>query len=198
MFSRKHDTLVYSSLTLLNCHGTSRENLFYLCKLPFFVAQGASASCLEPALNAIKMKDMPTVTPRNAQARMIRISSGVSLVLNTGLIQVIATDGTCVCADGPRPHSYCIPLLDFKTLAKFVFALQKVNQNCSLLASKALHTRRATIRALTFCLSLFSCCTSTSMASASSAMAVTAPCEPSSYRQSTRIRNHVFACSTND
>ena len=81
------------------------------------------------------MKDVPTVSPSNAQARMICISSGVSLVLNTGLIQVIAANGTCVCADGPRPHSYCIPLLDFKPLAKLVFALHKVSQNCSLVAS---------------------------------------------------------------
>ena len=133
-----YDTLVYkqySSLTLLHCHGASRKNLFYLCKFPFFVAQGASASCLEPALNAVKMKDMPTVTPCNAQARMICISSGVCLVLNTGLVQVITANGTCVRADGPRPHSYCIPFFDLKTLAKLVFALHKVNQNCSLMAS---------------------------------------------------------------
>ena len=81
------------------------------------------------------MKDMPTVTPCNAQAWMIRISGGISLVLNTWFVQVITANGTCVCADGPRPHSYCVPFLDFKTLAKLVFALHKVNQNCGLMAS---------------------------------------------------------------
>lgn len=121
-----YGTAAYST-ALLHCHGASRKDLFYLCKLPFFVAQGASTSCLEPALNAVKVKDMPTVTPCNAQARMICISCGVSLVLNTRLIQVVAADCTCVCADSPGPHSYCIPFLDFKSLAKFSFALHKVS-----------------------------------------------------------------------
>ena len=40
------------------------------------------------------------------------------LVLNAGLIQVVPADGACVGADGPRPHSHCIPLLDLKSLSR--------------------------------------------------------------------------------
>jgi hypothetical protein len=41
----------------------------------------------------------------------------VGLVLYAWLVQVVPADGTCVGADGPRPHGHCIPLLDLKALA---------------------------------------------------------------------------------
>lgn len=67
-------------------HGTTRKNFFYLGKLPLLVAKRAGTPCLEPALNAIQVKNMSTITPSNTQSRMISITSGVGLVLNARLI----------------------------------------------------------------------------------------------------------------
>ena len=44
---------------------------------------------------------------------------GTHLVLDAWLIEVIAADGAGVCANGPRPHRHCIPLLDLKTFSRF-------------------------------------------------------------------------------
>jgi len=70
----------------LHRHGTTRKNFFYLGKLPLLVAKRTGTPCLEPALNAIQVKNMSTITPSNTQSRMISITSGVGLVLNTRLI----------------------------------------------------------------------------------------------------------------
>jgi len=70
----------------LHRHGTTRKDFFYLGKLPLLVAKRTGTPCLEPALNAIQVKDMSTITPSNTQSRMISITSGVGLVLDTRLI----------------------------------------------------------------------------------------------------------------
>ncbi len=70
----------------LHRHGTTRKDFLYLGKLPLLVAKRTGTPCLEPALNAIQVKDMSTITPSNTQSRMISITSGVGLVLDTRLI----------------------------------------------------------------------------------------------------------------
>lgn len=41
---------------------------------------------------------------------------GVGLVLDAGLVEIVAADGTGVGANGPRPHCHSIPLLDLEPL----------------------------------------------------------------------------------
>lgn len=77
---------------------------------------------------------MPTITPCNTQARMISITSGIGLVFNTRLIQVVTADCARVCADSPRPHGYSVPFLDLKSLAKFVLALHIMKMSICAIA----------------------------------------------------------------
>jgi hypothetical protein len=44
----------------------------------------------------------------------------VGLVLDAGLVEVVAADGARVCADGPAPHRDRVPLFDLKALAALI------------------------------------------------------------------------------
>lgn len=50
------------------------QDALNLCKLPLLVAEGAGAACLEPALDAVQVEHVATHTPRDAQARVVRVT----------------------------------------------------------------------------------------------------------------------------
>jgi hypothetical protein len=94
---------------------TTGQNLFNFSILPLLVAQRASATSLEPSLNAVKMEDVAASAPCDRKAGMIFITCWICGVIYAGLVEVIAADSACVRTDGPGPHSHCVPLLDFET-----------------------------------------------------------------------------------
>lgn len=60
---------------------------------------------------------MATGTPGNAQPWVVVVPSGIGLIIDTRLIQIVSTDSAGVRADGPRPHGDGIPFLDFEALS---------------------------------------------------------------------------------
>jgi hypothetical protein len=64
----------------------------------------------------------PAICP-TAGGRRDQRTCGVGLILYTWFVEVVSADGTGVCADGPAPHCYSAPLLDFKALAALSLAL---------------------------------------------------------------------------
>jgi hypothetical protein len=82
---------------LVHRHGAAREDLLDLGELPLFVAERARAPGLEPALDAVEVEDVAAHAPRDAEAGVVRIARGVGLVLDAGLVQVVAADGARVC-----------------------------------------------------------------------------------------------------
>ena len=61
-------------------------------------AERAVASSAKPFRDAVEVEDVSTVPPRDAQTVLAR-RRGVGLVLDAGLVQAVAADGTRVRAD---------------------------------------------------------------------------------------------------
>lgn len=83
--------------------GSCGQNLLYLCEVPLLVAQRACTSSLKPALNAVQVEHVSAVPPSDAQTGVVLVACGIGLVLDAGLVQVVAADRAGVSTDGSGP-----------------------------------------------------------------------------------------------
>lgn len=88
-------------------------NALDLGKIPLLVAEGADTPGLQPALDAIEVKDVAAVSKGYRQTVVVG-RRRIGLVLDRGLVQRVSADRACVGTNVPRPHGHRVPFLDLE------------------------------------------------------------------------------------
>lgn len=91
-----------SSSTPLRAHGSVPRDAFDFCELPFFIAERADRARLEPALNAVQVKDVAAAPEGDGEAVFV-VRARVGLVFDRGFVEGVPADGACVGANVPAP-----------------------------------------------------------------------------------------------
>ena len=132
---------IFSSFSTLDSQLSIARNSFNLGKVPLFVTKWTYWPCLEPTLNAIKMKDVTTISKSNWQSIVIGWRR-VGLIFDRRFVEWITANSALhhetrklwvnnhsffhdyrigrwhqthrVCTNVPWPHSHRIPFLYFK------------------------------------------------------------------------------------
>ena len=77
---------------VLNPQRSVSRNALNFGKVPFLVAKWTHGARLEPALNAVQVKDVPAITKGNAQTIVVG-RRRIGLILNGRFVERIATNG---------------------------------------------------------------------------------------------------------
>ena len=109
-------------LNFVKSHGSDTIALI----VPFFVAQRAHCSRLEPPGDTVEVEGMVAGAPcLGALFGSVRYL--LSLAFHAGLHDVVSADGAVVNVDVPCPECYSIPLFHFEARLRIGF-----NHFCSL------------------------------------------------------------------